>query len=115
MHATVFGGVVIGVLGFFILARLAAGSAGPFETRVLASTADGAGGVAVTFSITNAGDSEGVADCRVTRDGVPRPDDVALRSPLLAAGETVTFERRFSKDSGDPVGYLADAVSVICT
>jgi hypothetical protein len=115
MHATVFIGIVIGVVGFFILARLATGSAGPFATRVLTSTADGAGGVALTFSITNAGASEGAADCRVTRDGVPRPDDVALRSPVLAAGESVTFDRLLSKSPGDPVGYLDDAVSVICT
>jgi hypothetical protein len=115
MHATVFGGIVIGVVGFFILARLATGSAGPFESRILASAADGAGGVAVTFTITNAGTTEGAADCRVTRDGVPRPDDVAIRSPILAAGETVTFERQLTKDSGDPVGYIADALNVICT
>jgi hypothetical protein len=115
MHATVFIGVAAGVLGFFVLARLAIGSAGPFVTRILTSSADGAGGVAVTFSITNDGTSEGAADCRVTRDGVPRPDDLALRSPVLAAGETVTFDRLLSKGSGDPIGYIADAVSVICT
>src|SRR3990172_8100934 len=69
MHATIFGGIVLGVVGFFLLARLAVGTAGPFSTEVTAATADGAGGVAVTLSLTNEGDATGVADCRFTRDG----------------------------------------------
>lgn len=115
MHATVFGGLVLGVVGFFILARLATGSSGPFATEVLTATADGAGGAVVTFAITNAGAAEGIADCRVTRDGVPRPDDVAFRSPTLASGERVTLERTLVREPGSPVAYAADTVSVICT
>jgi hypothetical protein len=115
MHATIFGGIVLGVLGLFVLLRFATGSPGPFQSRVLTATADGAGGVAITFSVTNEGTGDAAADCRVTRDGVPRPDDLALRSPVLAAGETVTFDRTLSKGAGDPIGYLADSVSVICT
>ena len=114
MHATVFGGIVLGVVGFFILARLAAGSSGPFPTQIIASTADGAGGVVMTFSVTNEGTEDGVADCRVTRDGVPRPDDMAFRSPSLAAGESVTLERELTMEPGSPVAYAADSVSVFC-
>ena len=39
MHATVFGGIVLGVVGFFVLARLAVGTSGPFTTEVLTATA----------------------------------------------------------------------------
>jgi hypothetical protein len=115
MHATVFAGVVLGVVGFFVIARLATGSAGPFSTEVLTAAADGAGGAVVTFAITNAGSTDGVADCRVTRDGVPRPDDMAFRSPEIAAGERVTLERTLERAPGDPVAYAADLLSVVCT
>ncbi len=115
MHATVFGGLVLGVVGFFIVARLATGSSGPFTTEVLTAAADGAGGAVVSFAITNDGAAEGVADCRFTRDGVPRPDDVAFRSPTLASGERVTLERALVREPGSPVAYAADTMSVICT
>ena len=37
MHATIFGGIVLGVLGFYVVARLAVGSAGPFGAGVAAA------------------------------------------------------------------------------
>lgn len=114
MHATIFGGIVLGVVGFFLLARLAVGTAGPFSAEVTAATADGAGGVALTISLTNDGDATGVADCRFTRDGVPRPDDLAFRAPALAAGQTITIERALRLAPDSPVAYVAEAVSVIC-
>jgi len=114
MHATVFGGIVLGVVGFFVLARLAAGTAGPFSTQITAATADGAGGVAVTVRLTNDGQGTGVADCRITRDGVARPDDIAFRAPALAAGQTITIERQLRPAPDSPVTYLADAMSVSC-
>jgi hypothetical protein len=115
MHATIFGGLVLGVVGFFIVARLATGSSGPFTSEILTASADGAGGAVVTFAITNDGANEGIADCRVTRDGVPRPDDIAFRSPALAAGERVTLERALVREPESPVAYAADVLSVICT
>lgn len=114
MHATVFGGIVLGVVGFFLLARLAVGTGGPFPTEVLTAAPLGAGGVAVVFTVTNGGESAGVADCRVTRDGVPRPDDLAFRSPSLANGETVTIERELVQAPDSPVAYAAESVSIIC-
>jgi hypothetical protein len=115
MHATVFGGIVLGVVGFFVLARLAVGTTGPFTTEVLTASAVGSGGAAVVFSITNAGEVDGVADCRITRDGVPRPDDLAFRSPSLAAGESVTIERELAPEPDSPVVYAADRLSVVCS
>jgi len=114
MHATVFGGIVLGVVGFFVLARLAVGTSGPFTTEVLTASVVGSGGAAVAFSITNEGQSVGKADCRITRDGVPRPDDVAFRAPSLAAGESVTIERELIPEPDSPVVYAPDRLSVIC-
>jgi len=114
MHATVFGGIVIGVVGLFFLARLAVGTAGPFSTQITAADGDGSGGVAFTMSLTNEGADAGVADCRVTRDGMPRPDDVAFRVPALAAGQTISIERQLQPAPDSLVTYVADAMSVTC-
>ena len=93
MHATILGGVLLGVLGFLILMRFSAGPGDPFRVELLGAGADPSGGVALAFSIVNEADSSRVADCRVTRDGVPRPDDLAFRTQRLPAGERVLVER----------------------
>jgi hypothetical protein len=114
MHATVFVGIAVGVIGLFLLARLAVGTTGPFATEVVAAAADGAGGVALTFRVTNEGDTDAVADCRLTRDGVPRPDDLAFRSPRLPAGQTLTLQRDVAREPDSPVAYAPDSLSVTC-
>ena len=115
MHATVFGGIVLGVLAFFLIARLAVGTTGPYSAEVTASAAASGGGAAIAFAVTNEGDSDGVADCRVTRDGVPRPDDLAFRTARVAAGQTVIFERQLAPPVGAGVGYDPEAISVLCS
>jgi hypothetical protein len=115
MHATVFGGIVLGVIGFFLLARLAVGTAGPFSAQVTAASPTGTGVVAVAFSVTNEGDTDGLADCRFTRDGVPRPDDAAFRTPRVVAGGTIDLRRELSQRPDDPVGYVPELLSVICS
>jgi hypothetical protein len=115
MHATVFVGVVLGVVGFLVLARGAVSTSGPFPAAVTAAVPDVAGALAVTFEVANEGTSEAIADCRFTRDGVPRPDDVAFRSPRLPAGETVTLERVLPPDPDSFVAYDAARLTVVCT
>jgi hypothetical protein len=114
MHATVFLGIVIGVIGLFVLFRLSQTDAGPFPARVTSASAAEAGAVSVAFEITNEGRASGHADCRFTRDGVPRPDDVAFRTPEMAAGETLSLSRELAPEVDRPVAYLPDLLSVIC-
>ncbi len=115
MHATIFIGIVIGVIGFFFIASLAVTTTGPFDSAVTSAAAGPEGTVALAFTVTNEGDDEGVADCRVTRDGVPRPDDLAFRTVALPGGETVTFERELAAPPPDSVGYDPEALTVVCT
>ena len=115
MHATVFGGIVLGVIAFFFLASLAVTTGGPFASAVSSASLDPDGGVALSVTVTNEGDSEGVANCRVTRDGVPRPDDLAFRTDAVPAGETVIFERHMAAPPEDAVAYDPAAVTVDCT
>jgi hypothetical protein len=114
MHATVFLGIVLGVIGLFILFRLTQTEAGPFSAQVTSADGGAAGAVAVAFEITNEGQASGHADCRFTRDGVPRPDDVAFRTPEVAAGETISVERQLAPDADSPVAYRPDLLSIIC-
>jgi len=115
MHATIFGGIVLGVLGFFIIARLAVGTIGPYASEVTATSAGPDGGAALSFVVTNEGDSDGIADCRVTRDGVPRPDDLAFRTTTVPAGATVSFERQLGAPPAGSIGYDVEAISIRCT
>jgi len=115
MHATIFGGIVLGVLGFFFIASLAVTSTGPYAALITGSSAGPDGGVALSFTVTNEGDAPGVADCRVTRDGVPRPDDQTFRTGTVQAGETVTLERDLVVPPEDSVGYDSEAITVVCS
>ena len=114
MHATVFVGIVLGVIGLFVLFRITETDAGPFTAQVTSADGGQAGAVAVAFEITNEGRADGHADCRFTRDGVPRPDDVAFRTPEMAAGETISLERELAPGPDRPVAYVPDLLSVIC-
>lgn len=114
MHATVFVGIVIGVIGFFLLASLAVTTTGPYDSVVTNAAGAPDGGVSLAFTVTNEGDAEGVADCRITRDGVPRPDDLAFRTQRLPGGETVSFERQLEAPPAAPA-YDLESLTVDCT
>lgn len=114
MHATIFIGIVIGVIGFFFIASLAVTSTGPYASSVTSATGGPDGAVSLVFTVTNEGDEEGVADCRVTRDGVPRPEDLAFRTEALPGGETVSFERELAAPVVIPA-YDVESLTVDCT
>ena len=115
MHATIFVGIVVGVIAFFLIAGMAVTTTGPFDSAVTAAVADPEGGVSLSYTVTNEGEEEGIADCRVTRDGVPRPDDVAFRTGALPGGETVSFERELAAPPEDSIAYDTEALTIVCT
>ncbi|MFV2065158.1 MAG: hypothetical protein ACC726_16835, partial [Chloroflexota bacterium] len=114
MHATVFGGIVLGLIGFFVVAGFAVGNTGPYEVTIVSSSTAPAGALALSFAVANVGENDGVADCRVTRDGVPRPDDLAFRSPRISAGQSVSIDKVAPGPPIDSVGYVPDAATVVC-
>ena len=106
--------IVAGVLAFFLIASLAVTTTGPFASSVTSAAGGPDGVVSLVYTVTNEGDDEGVADCRVTRDGVPRPEDLAFRTGALPGGETVTFERELAAPQAAP-GYDVESLTVDCT
>ena len=115
MHATIFAGVLAGAIGFLLLMRVGSGSGEPFAVELLGAGALATGEVALAFSIVNESEAERVADCRVTRDGVPRPDDLAFRTERLPAGELVLVERVVPPLRASSVPYALDRLTVVCT
>jgi hypothetical protein len=113
MHATILGGVLLGFIGFLFIARLAASTGGPFATDVIAAAFDDTGALHLGFQILNEGETEGVADCRVTRDGVPRPDDVTIRTERIAPGQRVAVERIVPPVRQAPA-YETELLTVAC-
>jgi hypothetical protein len=115
MHATIFGGIVLGVVVFFVVAGLVVTTSGPYASAVTSTAPAADGGLHLAFTVTNEGESEGVADCRVTRDGVPRPDDLAFRTGTLAGGATVALERELPAPLAGTAAYDPEALTVVCT
>ena len=113
MHATIFIGIALAVVGLFVLANLTVTTSGPFASAVTSAERTDDGGVALAFTITNDGAEEGVPDCRITRDGVPRPNDLAFRAGRLAVGETITVEQALAPPPAAP-GYDLEAITVVC-
>ena len=115
MHATIFIGIAAAVVGLLFFASLAVTNTGPFASAVTATAPRPDGGVSLAFTVTNEGDSDGVADCRVTRDGVPRPDDLAFRTEALTGGQTVTLQRELEAPPEGSIAYDLEAITVICS
>ena len=76
---------------------------------------DPSGGVAVAFAVSNEGRADGVADCRVTRDGIVRPDDYAFRTPSIAGNASITVEQLTPSPPEGTVGYQPDKLSIVCS
>ncbi|MBX3030523.1 MAG: hypothetical protein KF809_10205 [Chloroflexi bacterium] len=113
LHATILVGVMFGVIALLLLLRFAVDDGGPYQATVGGHVTTAEGGVEVSFTVLNTGSADGTATCRVTRDGVPRPDDYSFRTQRLAAGESATLSRTIP-----PIGIVAvrpELMTVICT
>lgn len=113
VHATILVGVVAGFVLLLLLLRFAVDTSGPFGTHIAGHIALADGGVQVAVSVTNTGADEGIASCRITRDGTPRPDDLAFRTERLAPGATVTVTRTVPAPRAPSV-LVPERMTVIC-
>jgi hypothetical protein len=91
VHGSVFIAVTAAIILLAVLARLSVAGIGPFPATVDAVTPT-EGGLAVTLTVTNQGESAGQTSCRVSKAGDrgTGPADF-VSSPRLGAGETRTF------------------------
>ncbi len=114
LHATILVGVVLGVVALLVLLRLAVDDGGPYSATVGGHVTTPNGGVEVSVTVLNTGQHDGTATCRITRDGVPRPDDFSFRTQRLAPGASATLSRIVPPGT-DSVAIRPDLMTVICT
>lgn len=114
LHATILVGVVAGIVLLLLLLRFAVSQGGPFGGSIGGTIMLDDGGVQVAVTVTNTGDTEGIASCRITRDGTPRPDDLAFRTEHLEPGASVIVTRTVPAPAGPGV-LVPERMTVICT
>lgn len=92
VHGTIVAGLIAGFVLIALLGRLAT-SGGPFGAAVVGTASQADGRTAVVVSVTNEGESESAASCRISQSGViGSGDDVFFTGPI-ASGATRQFER----------------------
>ena len=92
-HATVFIGIIAGVVLLAVVAKLAVSSVGPFQGSITGVTAAPAG-LRVSLTVTNAGSSAGSTTCRIGDPSIPGigPETAFVSSPIVQPGQTLSFE-----------------------
>ena len=113
VHGTMLLGVGIGVAGFLLLAQLTICHAGPFAASLAAAPTQADGSVQVQLLIENQGSSDSIANCRVTRDGSARSDDLALRTPMVPANRSITITRTLPVPA-QPPPYDPARLTIAC-
>ncbi len=110
-HGTVFLGIVLAVVGMAVVASFLVGGVGPFTASIRDVVPDG-GGLVLRLDVANDGSRAGNATCRVwdpTYLGNP-PVETFVRSPEIAAGESLAFEQRVTA-----LGPTERPLAVSCT
>ena len=115
LHATILGGIVLGAIILLVGWRFAVGQGGPYTATVVDRVMNPDGGPAVTVTVANTGDRSGVANCRITRDGAPRPEDPTYRTERIEPGEAYTFTRTVPAPPVTAAAYDLERLSVLCT
>jgi predicted nucleic acid-binding Zn ribbon protein len=92
-HATVFIGIIAGVVLLAVAARLVFSGVGPFEGGIT-NVAAGDAGLEVTLTVTNAGSGASSTTCRITDPSKPGigPETAYVTSPIIQPGATLSFD-----------------------
>ena len=107
-HGTAFIGVAIAVIALAFVARLAFAGVGPFPATVDAVDPV-AGGLAVTVTVTNAGDATGQTTCRLTDPTDSGISTSALMlSPRIEAGGSATFTGTVTEFGTAPIALRVE-------
>jgi hypothetical protein len=113
-HGTIFLGVVAGFVGLALLGRLALGDAGPFIGLVETAITRPDKGVDVVVRVTNQGNNDSIATCRISRGGLAEPRDPVFLTDRLPAGASATFQRTLPAVAPNERPFTVDRLTVSC-
>jgi hypothetical protein len=107
MHGIAALGILLFIVVLFVAGRAVFAGTGPFTAQVI-GVAPAAGGLEVTLVVLNQGTNSGATTCRVTED----PTTVGglgqgVQSPLVKAGESVTFTAVVDRFGTTPIALGA--------
>lgn len=103
VHGTVALGIVLFVIVLAVVGRMSLAGVGPFDASLVGVTPS-ADGLTLTLTVRNDGRSQGTTNCRVTDPARTGGGPSAfVISPLIPAGETVTFQADVRQFGTDPL------------
>ena len=107
MHGIAAVGIVAFVLVIAVLGRAAFAGTGPFRGSVDGVVA-AADGLTVTLTVTNEGARDSATTCEIeqspSQPGVPTQ---VIQTPLIRAGQTVTFTSSVTRFGTQPIALAA--------
>lgn len=115
LHATILLGVILGAIMLFVGWRFMVGQGGPYTATISERVMNPDGGPSVTIVVANTGEKAGVANCRVTRDGAPRPDDPTYRTERIEPGSSDSLAKVLPAPPVTSPAYELERMTVICT
>ncbi len=92
-HATVFIGIIAGVVLLAVIAKMVVSSVGPFQGAIT-GVAPAPAGLRLSLTVTNTGSSAGSTTCRIGDPSIPGigPETAFVSSPIVQPGQTLSFE-----------------------
>lgn len=110
MHGIAAVGIIAFILVLAVLGRAAMVGSGPFAGAVLAA-APAADGLSITLVVTNEGSRDTATTCEIRESPwkAGRPKQV-VQTPLIRAGESLTFTTTVTKFGTQPVALAADCL-----
>jgi predicted nucleic acid-binding Zn ribbon protein len=108
-HGIAIAGVAVAVVVMAVVARMAIANVGPFSGSVATMQPDPSG-VKVSIMVHNGGTSAGTTTCRIdaAAAGGISPDAVFVQSPVVAGGQSVTFDVVIGTLGTSPGTLVAD-------
>ena len=108
MHGIAAVGIIGFILVLAVLSRALMAGTGPF-TGSISDVVGAAGGLSITLTVANAGSRDTATTCEIREspDKPGRPSQV-IQTPLIRAGEAVTFTTTVTKFGSQPIALAAD-------
>lgn len=108
MHGIAAVGIIAFILVLAVLGRAAMAGSGPFAGAVL-SAAPAAAGLSITLVVSNEGARDTATTCEIRESPwTPGRPKQVIQTPLIRAGETLTFTTVVTKFGTQPVALAAD-------